>query len=160
MSDRLQIQPDVELYPGCRIVGPSLRSDGRVSVTIVYPHGTRRPKLYCRYIMELHLGRYLSEEEHVHHIDGDYNNNKIENLQVLMTENHSKVHHKKKDWGYEWFVCPECKEDFVLQGHQLRVFLANIKRRKQRGPFCSPTCHGRDARRIQTQKRRGEYVNK
>ena len=36
-----------------------------------------------RIIMEKHLGRKLEPWEHVHHIDGNKTNNKIENLQLV-----------------------------------------------------------------------------
>lgn len=46
-----------------------------------------------RLIMERHLGRYLTKEEVVHHVDEDRENNKIENLMLFpdITE-HLKYH--------------------------------------------------------------------
>lgn len=36
-----------------------------------------------RFIMEQHLGRYLTKTEHVHHRDGNKKNNDISNLQLM-----------------------------------------------------------------------------
>lgn len=47
-----------------------------------------------RYIMEEYLGRKLSKDEVVHHIDGNKRNNSIENLEVLTRAEHSRIHTK------------------------------------------------------------------
>ena len=44
-----------------------------------------------RYIMEQHLGRKLASCEHVHHINGDSHDNRLENLAVLLNAAHQKV---------------------------------------------------------------------
>ncbi len=49
-----------------------------------------------RYIMENHLGRKLEKDEHVHHINGNEKDNRIENLQVLSPSEHSRLHKSKK----------------------------------------------------------------
>lgn len=41
-----------------------------------------------KHVMIEHLGRDLEPEEHVYHIDGDQNNNEIDNLIVI----------RKKSW--------------------------------------------------------------
>ena len=44
-----------------------------------------------RYVMEQHLGRKLEFNEHVHHINGNPTDNRIENLQVLTNSEHQKL---------------------------------------------------------------------
>jgi hypothetical protein len=45
-----------------------------------------------RAVMALYLGRPLSQNESVHHIDGDKINNQIQNLELLDKADHSKFH--------------------------------------------------------------------
>lgn len=43
-----------------------------------------------RWIMEQHLGRKLEKWEHVHHINDDSSDNRIENLEVLSNSDHQR----------------------------------------------------------------------
>jgi hypothetical protein len=48
-----------------------------------------------RHLASLKEGRWLTSEEHVHHIDGCKTNNEYSNLEVLSAEAHSAIHHPK-----------------------------------------------------------------
>jgi len=45
-----------------------------------------------RLIMEEQLGRYLTEDEVVHHKNGVKNDNVLENLEVMSIHDHRKLH--------------------------------------------------------------------
>jgi hypothetical protein len=45
-----------------------------------------------RLVMESHLGRYLTPDEVVHHLNDDPSDNRIENLEVMLRADHSRQH--------------------------------------------------------------------
>lgn len=60
--------------------------------TIKTSDGKWKPVYKHRVIMEKHLGRKLSSNEHVHHKDGNGLNNEIDNLEILNPREHMKKH--------------------------------------------------------------------
>ena len=71
--------------------GKYIDTQGYVRISV----GKKRPMTEHRFVMEAHLGRKLKKTEHVHHIDGDKTNNKIENLMLLSNSEHRRIHAKK-----------------------------------------------------------------
>jgi HNH endonuclease len=58
---------------------------------------------FHRYVMELHLGRKLTSNEVVHHIDGDPLNNDPDNLALLSRSEHQRLHAcaSRRPWTVE-----------------------------------------------------------
>lgn len=49
-----------------------------------------------RLVVEAHIGRFLTKKEIIHHKDEIKTNNKIENLQIVSTSGHAKIHGNMK----------------------------------------------------------------
>ncbi len=62
----------------------------------VYGYGSGKNLKVHRAVMEKYLGRKLEKWEHVHHVNEDPHDNRIENLQVLTSSEHAKLHHPKR----------------------------------------------------------------
>ena len=80
-----------------------------------------------RLIMEAILGRPLTENEVVHHRDGNKQNNALENLCVMSKTEHSRLHGQQIKQGERprecWFcqkitrygvICPSCRREYGL----------------------------------------------
>ncbi len=50
-----------------------------------------------RLVVEKHLGRYLTPDEVVHHINENPSDDRIENLQVMSQSEHMKLHQSKRN---------------------------------------------------------------
>ena len=66
-----------------KVYGPYTRKDGRQHVILVHEDLSRQTMSYPKYLMEQQLGRPLLASKTVDHINNDFTDNRIENLQIL-----------------------------------------------------------------------------
>lgn len=69
----------------------TIRSDGYYQYTSKENH---------RRIMEEHLGRKLTKDEAVHHINGNRTDNRLENLVLCSISEHTSIHHSANEIIY------------------------------------------------------------
>jgi hypothetical protein len=133
----LVILPPYDENSVYRITYPSLmwRRDGyRKVVWIYYKDGTRKRINYARYKMQKYLGIELPKNEHVHHKNENKLDDRIENLEVIKIQDHTRLH--ATIYVKKIKVCIVCKKYFTLTIQQQSDERCNRKIRK----FCSKKC--------------------
>lgn len=121
--------------------------DGRMRV---YLKDSKKVISYPKYLMEQHLGRCLSDDEQVHHKDGNPLNNDIDNLEVISFEEHLKKHaEENRKYCDKTMVCPWCGNSFLWTAKQQQESYKNRNRNTNTSPFCSRSCAAKFGREVQ-----------
>lgn len=95
-----------------------------------------------RFLMEQKVGRLLSTNEVVHHINGNKLDNRIKNMQLKSRGGHTSHHSKpKKTLNLK---CSFCRKDFIIE---LRNYKVKIKQ-GQRDFYCSRSCGASGTRNL------------
>lgn len=75
-----------------------------------------------RLVMEKHLGRRLKKKEHVHHIDGNRENNDPSNLKLISPEEHTKLHKREESpLKHLWEMSVEKLQDLYDTSSSIRA---------------------------------------
>lgn len=126
--------------PKAKLRGPYIWKKNNRKIYDVYDGARWKTCQAARLILEIKIGRKLTEEETVDHIDGDPINDSPENLQVLTrAENSSKYHALRHTQQMYTFTCPECKKSATKPMNDVKGNLL----KKKAGPFCSRPCAGK-----------------
>ncbi|MFA5375841.1 MAG: HNH endonuclease [Dehalococcoidia bacterium] len=64
---------------------------GRAFFQYTYADGRKKHVLRSRRIVEEDIGRTLRPDEHIHHINGDVTDDRIENLEILSASEHATL---------------------------------------------------------------------
>jgi endogenous inhibitor of DNA gyrase (YacG/DUF329 family) len=134
-----------------KIYGPYKAKDGRLRVVLV-DGKIKTTVSYPKFLMEQHLGISLASEQDVHHIDGNFNNNDISNLEIIDHKEHCREHQLKYRENIT-VHCVYCGKEKTLTPRQQRD-RSGSKNRGKAGPFCNKTCSGKYG--IDLQRKRKE----
>ena len=138
--------------------------DGRIRIYLRFSDNTHKVISYPKYLMKCHLGRYLTEDETVDHIDQNPQNNDISNLRILSRKEHCS--NDAKRCIPVILTCALCGKEFEHKGYLSK---RNNKNKKCKGfYFCSRHCAGvwnqqiqAGVRKIETQEEiKSEYYTK
>lgn len=69
--------------------------------------------------MEDHLGRFLTNNEVVHHKDHNKKNNAIENLEVMDRNTHGRLHGTRVGQLWAILKCPWCGKQFERPNNRI-----------------------------------------
>ncbi len=136
-----------KLCESMTVYGPYTRRDGRQHVVIVKDNN-RRTVSYPKYLLEQKLNRPLLPTETCDHINGDFTDNRPENLQVLSRSDNTRKHAALKPAEIGTFTCPVCFCSFTKRMFNVR----GNKKKGHRGPYCSRSCAGKAGRVVQRKR--------
>ncbi len=90
-----------------------------------------------RIIVENNLGRYLDKKENVHHKNENKKDNTLANLEVLLVDDHVRLHCKDRQVQNIKCQCNYCGDNFELSPTTYRL---RTRRNKTGKIFCSRSC--------------------
>ncbi len=156
---------NLDPYKGAKVYGPyKNKKDSRSKVCLILPDGKRKTISYPKYLMEIHIGKLLEKGETIDHIDKNFLNDDISNLQILNISEHIILDAKRvKDIVV---VCVWCKCEFLIKGSKIsqrgrdRNISTGFCSKKCTGQYGAEVQNGRVSEPLKTKMERVYYSNK
>ena len=81
-----------------------------------HPLSNKSKKVYYhRHVASLKIGKWIDSSYHVHHIDGNRQNNDPTNLEVLSPRAHKSKHRKSGLYASKVRKCLQCNKKFITR---------------------------------------------
>ena len=98
---------------------------------------------YARWVMACHLGRWLTNDEEVHHKDNDTLNDNIKNLELLTVDRHKQITSHEIDQLVPKLnlTCFNCSDKFLKHVSDYVLKLGGQYRGKHKQYYCSRDCY-------------------
>lgn len=123
-------------FEGYVVYGPYLHKGMNRRMINLVSKVDRTTISYAKYLMSMKLGRWLSAEEEVDHIDDDTLNDSIDNLQILTRDENVAKYNATRQVTMLTLTCGWCGESFEREAVKERD---SAKRRKL--PACCNASH-------------------
>ena len=121
-----------------------VNNEARRCVTLKDSHGATTRTTYARYLMAVKLGRFLTDQEEVDHIDNNKTNDDPNNLQILTPEQNrekQRLHYLNNVQQKFDLACPYCGKDFTLTERDMgEKFYKHYTNNGSGLIFCSNSC--------------------
>ncbi len=121
-----------------------VKNEARRCVTLKDSHGVTTGTTYARYLMAVKLGRFLTDQEEVDHIDNNKTNDDPNNLQILTPEQNrekQRLHYINNVQQKFDLACPYCGKDFTLTERDMgEKFYKHYTNNGSGLIFCSNSC--------------------
>ena len=122
-------------------------SEGRRYITLRKFNGGIDGTSYARYLMSVKLGRFLTNQEEVDHIDENRTNDDINNLQILTPEQNrekQRLHYINNVQQKFDLACPYCGKDFTLTERDMKMKFDYFHKNNGSGLiYCSSSCNAK-----------------
>jgi len=121
-----------------------VNNEGRRAVTLKRFDGSLTGTTLARYLMAVKLGRFLTDQEEVDHIDNNKTNDDPNNLQILTPEQNrekQRLHYINNVQQKFDLACPYCGKDFTLTERSMgEKFYKHYTNNGSGLIFCSNSC--------------------
>lgn len=121
-----------------------INPEGRRNVVLFNSQIDRSTVSFARYLMSVKLGRFLTDQEEVDHIDDNKTNDDPNNLQILTPEQNrekQRLHYINNVQQKFELVCPNCGCNFSLTEREMNGRFIQIRKNASLGLiYCSSSC--------------------